>query len=98
MEQDILDRLYLGKITPWDTDYDHSPEAQAIIEQVNDDIETLSAMLPDDGRRILDRLMDCRTEQASLAVRDGFKDGFRFGAKLTLATFCNDKGFGGVNQ
>ena len=98
MEQDILDQLYLGKITPWETDYDRSPEAQAIITRINDDIESLNAMLSDDGRKILDRLMDSRSEQACLAVRDGFKDGFRFGAKLTLATFCNDKGFGGVNQ
>lgn len=98
MEYDILDQLYLGKITPWITSYDRSPQAQAIIAHINNDIESLSAMLPDDGRKILDRLMDDRSEQASLAVRNGFKDGFRLGAKLTLAAFCNDKDFGGANR
>ncbi len=98
MEQDILDQLYLGRITPWITCNDRSPQAQAIIRRINDDIESLNAMLPDDGRKILDRLMDDRSEQASLAVRNGFKDGFRFGAKLTLATFCNDKNIGGAKQ
>lgn len=88
MERDILDQLYYGKIVPWENNNGSSPEMQEVKDQIDEDIGKLRSMLPDEGKAVLERLMQNRSALEDSVVREGFKDGFRLGSRLTLATFC----------
>ena len=85
MEQDILEQLYFGRIVPWENRNDKTPE----IEQVYQDVERLTQLLDEDGKKILERLMDNRSELESHQILEGFKHGFRLGVQLTAAGFGN---------
>lgn len=85
MEQDILSQLYYGKIVPWENQNDKTPEMEAYSEQVDQDIQHLESLLDDDGRKVLDRLLDNAAELERLMVCEGFKDGFRLGVQLVTA-------------
>lgn len=91
MEQDILTLLYYGKIVPWENNNDQSSIAQKLRDRIDEDIHNLSAMLPEDAKAVLDRLLENRSELADIAACGAFKDGFRLGAQFTLDTFCGSK-------
>ena len=52
----------------------------------------LTQLLDEDGKKILERLMDNRSELESHQILEGFKDGFRLAVQLTAA------GLGGKNK
>ena len=85
MEQDILEQLYFGRIVPWENRNDKTPEIEQCSEQVYQDMEHLAQLLDEDGKKILERLMDNRSELESHQILEGFKDGFRLGVQLTAA-------------
>ena len=85
MEQDILEQLYFGRIVPWENRNDKTPEMEQCSEQVYRDTEHLTQLLDEDGKKILERLMDNRSELESHQILEGFKDGFRLGVQLTAA-------------
>lgn len=85
MEQDILNRLYYGKIVPWENRNDKTPEMEPFSEQVDKDIERLEKLLDDEGKKILERLLDNSAELERQMVCEGFKDGFRLGVQLVAA-------------
>ena len=85
MEQDILEQLYFGRIVPWENRNDKTPEIEQCSEQVYQDVERLTQLLDEDGKKILERLMDNRSELESLQILEGFMDGFRLGVQLTAA-------------
>lgn len=87
MEQDILEQLYFGRIVPWENRNDKTPEIEQCSEQVYQDVERLTQLLDEDGKKILERLMDNRSELESRQILEGFKDGFRLGVQLTAAGF-----------
>ena len=89
MEQDILEQLYFGRIVPWENRNDKTPEMEQCNEQVYQDVECLTQLLDEDGKKILERLMDNRSELESRQILEGFKDGFRLGVQLTAAGFGN---------
>lgn len=89
MEQDILEQLYFGRIVPWENRNDKTPEIEQCSEQVYQDVERLTQLLDEDGKKILERLMDNRSELESRQILEGFKDGFRLGVQLTAAGFGN---------
>ena len=89
MEQDILEQLYFGRIVPWENRNDKTPEMEQCSEQVYQDVERLTQLLDEDGKKILERLMDNRSELESRQILEGFKDGFRLGVQLTAAGFGN---------
>lgn len=92
MEQDILNRLYYGKIVPWENRNDKAPEMEPFSEQVDKDIERLEKLLDDEGKKVLERLLDNSAELERQMVCEGFKDGFRLGVQLVAA------GMGGGNK
>ena len=47
------------------------------------------SLLDEDGKKILERLMDNRSELESQQILEGFKDGFRLGVQLTAAGLEN---------
>ena len=75
MEQDILEQLYFGRIVPWENRNDKTPEMEQCSEQVYQDVERLTQLLDEDGKKILERLMDNRSELESHQILEGFKDG-----------------------
>lgn len=85
MEQDILNQLYYGKIVPWENRNDKTPEMEPLSEQVDKDIEKLEKLLDDEGKKILERLLDNSAELERQMVCEGFKDGFRLGVQLLTA-------------
>ena len=85
MEQDILEQLYFGRIVPWENRNDKTPEIEQCSEQVYQDMEHLTQLLDEDGKKILERLMDNRSELKSHQILEGSKDGFRLGVQLTAA-------------
>lgn len=85
MEQDILEQLYFGRIVPWENRNDKTPEIEQCSEQVYQDVERLTQLLDEDGKKILERLMDNRSELESRQILEGFKDGFRLGVQLTAS-------------
>lgn len=85
MEQDILNQLYYGKIVPWENRNDKTPEMEPLCEQVDQDVERLEKLLDDEGKKVLERLLDNSAELERQMVCEGFKDGFRLGVQLLTA-------------
>lgn len=85
MGQDILNQLYYGKIVPWENRNDKTPEMGPLGEQVDQDIERLEKLLDDEGKKVLERLLDNSAELERQMVCEGFKDGFRLGVQLLTA-------------
>lgn len=91
MEQDFLDKLYFGKIVPWEKHKLDTTEMLESSKEVDSLLEKLSERLDDEGKKLLDQLMDARSDMTSVSEREAFKEGFRLGAEFTLNTFHNDK-------
>lgn len=85
MEQDILSQLYYGNIVPWENRNDKTPEMEPFSDQVDKDIQCLDNLLDDEGKKVLERLLDNSAELERLMVCEGFKDGFRLGVQLVAA-------------
>ena len=65
MEQDILTQLYFGKITPWEKRGGTDPEMDALRDRIDAATQVLEAMLPQEGREQLKRLLsDCSDLEA----------------------------------
>lgn len=91
-QQDILNQLYYGNIVPWENRNDRTPEMEPFSDQVDKDITYLEGLLDDEGKKVLERLLDNSAELERLQVCEGFKDGFRLGVQLVIA------GLGSSNQ
>jgi hypothetical protein len=89
MEQDILNQLYYGNIVPWENRNDRTPEMEPFSDQVDKDITYLEGLLDDEGKKVLERLLDNSAELERLQVCEGFKDGFRLGVQLMAAGFIS---------
>ena len=61
MEQDILTQLYFGKVAPWEKRSGTDPDMDAIRDRIDTATQALEAMLPQEGREQLKRLLsDCQ--------------------------------------
>ena len=91
MEQDILDRLYYGKIVPGENRRGNTPEMDSLSGQVDQDIQWLKRALGDKEDEVLGRLLENASELERLQVCEGFKDGFRLGIQLIVAGLGGEK-------
>ena len=91
MEEDIIDQLYFGKIVPWEKQVEKSPEIKQYGDQVCEDIEYLRKLLDENGRKVLERLLDNGSGRGRFQMRGSLKDGFRVGMQLTAAGLHNQK-------
>lgn len=91
MSKDILNELYYGHIVPWENQNGRTPEMEPFSDQADKDIEHLKERLDDEGKKVLERLLDNSAELERLLVCEGFKDGFRLGAQIMLATMDSGK-------
>lgn len=91
MSKDVLDELYYGHIVPWENRNGRTPEMEPFSDQVDNDIEHLQKLLDHEGKKVLERFLDNSAELERLLVCEGFKDGFRLGAQIMLATMDSGK-------
>ena len=68
MEQDILDRLYYGKIVPWENRRGNTPEMDLLSGQVDQDIQWLKKVLGDKEKEVLGHLLENASELERLQV------------------------------
>lgn len=59
--------------------------------QVYKDVERLEKLLDDDGKALLERIMENNAERERHSVCEEFKEGFRLGVQLTAAGICGGK-------
>lgn len=91
MEEDIIDQLYFGRIVLWEKQVEKPPEIEQCADQVCEDIECLQKLLDEDGKNILEGLLDNGSEVERFQIKESFKDGFRLGMQLTAAGLHNQK-------
>lgn len=89
MEEDIIDQLYFGRIVPWERQVEKPLEIEKYSDQVCEDIEYLRKLLDENGRKVLERLLDNGSEIERFQIKESFKDGFRLGMQLTAAGLHN---------
>ena len=82
MEEDIIDQLYFGRIVPWERQVEKPPEIEQYSDQVCNDIEYLQRLLDEEGKNVLERLLDNNSEVERFQVKESFKYGFRLGMQL----------------
>lgn len=85
MEEDIIEQLYFGRIVPWEKQVVKPPEIEQCGDQAYKDIEYLQTLLDEDGKKVLERLLDNGSEVERFQVKESFKDGFRIGMQLVVA-------------
>lgn len=91
MSESILDRLYYGRIVPWENQNDVTPQMQEVKSRIDAAFRRLTEQLSTEGIRLLETLMSDRSDLESLALCEAFKDGFRLGAEFALDTFSCSK-------
>ena len=91
MSESILDRLYYGRIVPWENKNDVTLQMQEVKGRIDDAFRSLAEQLSDEGKLLLETLMSDRSDLESLALCEAFKDGFRLGAEFALDTFSCSK-------
>lgn len=91
MGRDILNRLYYGKIVPWENQNDKTPEMELLNDQIDADIKALERVLDDAARQMLERILENSTEMERKLICEGFKDGFRLGAQLAVEGLFGEK-------
>ena len=87
MSESILDRLYYGRIVPWENQNDVTPQMQEVKSRIDAAFRSLTEQLSNEGIHLLETLMSDRSDLESLALCEAFKDGFRLGAEFALDTF-----------
>ena len=85
MEEDIIDRLYFGRIVPWERQVGKPPEIEKCSDQVCEDVEYLQKRLDEVGKSVLERLLDNNSEVERFQLKESFKYGFRLGMQLAAA-------------
>ncbi len=85
---DILEELWYGNITP--TEYsriENSDNYKDALRLVNQNQERLKAVLNDEQKDLLERLLTANEKFANLIELDCFKVGYKLGAILTIEAY-----------
>ncbi|MBE6741087.1 MAG: hypothetical protein E7570_02180 [Ruminococcaceae bacterium] len=85
---DILEELWYGNITP--TEYsriENNTNYKETLRLVNQNQESLKAMLTDEQNDLIEKLFTANEELANLIELDCFKVGFKLGARLTMEVY-----------
>ena len=80
----VLDQLYFGKLSPWETPRDLPPEKQKVKDRLDGAIQNLSARLSEADVRLLEDIILDRADLESSAICEAYKAGMRMGARLAL--------------
>ena len=79
----MIDELWYGNIQPVE-ETTPTAEMRDVSRYISQQTEKLREMLSDDGKALLEKLVDNFYESSSLLAREAFKRGFKIGANLML--------------
>ena len=83
--QDILSKIYYGKIVPWEQPRCRTPEMEGLRERISSGTACLEGLLDEKGKELLEQLLEDDAELMGEMSCESFKDGFRFGVQVMLA-------------
>ncbi len=85
---DILEELWYGNITP--TEYsriENNANYKELLKVFTQNQECLKAILNDEQKDLLEKLLTASEEFANLIELDCFKVGFKLGARLAIEAY-----------
>lgn len=91
MEKDILEQLYFGEIVPCEKQGGRTPELVEAAGRIDGWIGQLKERLDEEGKGLLEKLLDVSSELERRAACEGFKDGFQLGVQITAAALGSEK-------
>lgn len=89
---EVFDDLYFARFRPWEDCSVLTPEMHKVSATMDEKYKLLEAMLDTEGKKTLGDLMSDRAVLESLLLVQTFKSGFRYGAKLMIATLYENDG------
>jgi len=80
----VLRQLYDGEIRPLEGSNPTDPDYLELRNQFGEKNDLLAGMLNDQGRKLLEEMIDLRIEMDSSTDVDTFSNGFKLGARIML--------------
>ncbi|MCL2545252.1 MAG: hypothetical protein FWE77_04965 [Clostridia bacterium] len=80
----ILRQLYDGEVRPLEGSYPTDPDYLELRKQFNEKNDLLVNMLNEQGRKLLEEIIDIRIQMDGSTDADKFSDGFKLGARIML--------------
>ena len=90
--RDMLENLYFGNITPNDQNVRSGTALKKAMEQSAECEEKLTALLEDEEKTLLLRLINAENEIGSTMALENFILGFRLGVRMILESLDGDDG------
>ncbi|NLM61303.1 MAG: hypothetical protein GX193_04405 [Clostridiales bacterium] len=90
--RDIFESLFYGEIAPPDDVLTNNPEYTLALENTVELEERLKEILDDNGRSLLNSLLDAEAKIQSIISRECFVDGFKKGIRVVVSAIANGKG------
>lgn len=81
---DILDRLYNGKINI-NAEFPNSKEYSSILKESNIILKQIEDKLDDNGKKLLDNYIDTKAQMISIECKEKFIEGYKLAIKLIAA-------------
>lgn len=85
----FLENLFLGNVDPQFRAVKPGRRADKLRTYITDHLPEIENALPDEQRRVLEKIMDAQGELDTITEMDSFIVGFRLGAAFTYDTFVN---------
>ena len=90
--RDTLENLYFGKITPNEQDITPGSVLADAMDRVEQYEETLTALLEEEEKTLLLRLLNAENEISSTMALENFILGFRLGMRMAMEALDEDDG------
>lgn len=88
----ILEELYNGSICPAENRRCDSPEYERLCRESLKETDAFAGGLKEEQREAFDAMMENYLELCYMEKTQAFCDGFRLGARMMCAVFCQDGG------
>ena len=85
MKIDILSELFYGNIVPNEKSFRDNSEYKKTAKRLADTEEKLNALLSEEEKKLLEKLISAQIAITSITAEEYFKDGFKTGFKIVLA-------------
>ncbi len=85
----FIEKLFFGNIDPQSRAVRIGSRADKLRTLITDHLPGIENALPDEQRRVLEKIMDAQGELDTISELDSFTLGFRLGAAFTYDTFVN---------
>ena len=82
--ESVLRQLYNNELEILESSYPTDPVYLALRNQLGEKNDLLAGMLNDQGRKLLEEMIDLRMQMDGSLHADKFSDGFKLGARIML--------------